>query len=175
MSLKKEFVRDGQPPDHWLDHHGVRWLVRNNRQGRTEHIIGRTSEQFRHDPRRTWQVGFDQHRRPRSLDRQKQVVAESVAQPPPVCSTLGGYLSTRSTMPTDAIECPLCLGEGKLKRTEVLDRLGVKDFARVAQLSAEEAFRLLLEKHKEDRAAHLAPLRGRNPTCSIGTRRQTSV
>jgi hypothetical protein len=53
-------------------------------------------------------------------------------------------------MTTDAIECPLCLGEGKLKRTEVLDRLGVKDFARVAQLSAEEAFRLLLEKHKED-------------------------
>jgi hypothetical protein len=53
-------------------------------------------------------------------------------------------------MPTDAIECPLCLGEGELKRTEVLDRLGVKDFARVAQLSAEEAFRLLLEKHKED-------------------------
>ena len=52
-------------------------------------------------------------------------------------------------MPTDTIECPLCLGEGKLKRTEVLDRLGVKDFARVAQLSAEEAFRLLLEKHKE--------------------------
>jgi len=53
-------------------------------------------------------------------------------------------------MSTDAIECPLCLGEGKLKRTEVLDRLGVKDFARVAQLSAEEAFRLLLEKHKDD-------------------------
>ncbi len=42
------------------------------------------------------------------------------------------------------------MGEGKLKRTEVLDCLGVKDFARVAQLSAEEAFRLLLEKHKED-------------------------
>jgi predicted nuclease with TOPRIM domain len=53
-------------------------------------------------------------------------------------------------MPTDAIECPLCLGEGKLKRTEVLDRLGVKDFARVAQLSAEEAFRLLLQKHRHD-------------------------
>jgi hypothetical protein len=53
-------------------------------------------------------------------------------------------------MPTDAIECPLCLGEGKLKRTEVLDRLGVKDFARVAQLSAEEAFRLLLQKHSHD-------------------------
>ena len=53
-------------------------------------------------------------------------------------------------MPTDAIECPLCLGEGKLKRTEVLDRLGVKDFARVAQLSAEEAFRLLLQKHRQD-------------------------
>jgi predicted nuclease with TOPRIM domain len=53
-------------------------------------------------------------------------------------------------MPTDAIECPLCLGEGELKRTEVLDRLGVKDLARVAQLSAEEAFRLLLGKHKDD-------------------------
>jgi hypothetical protein len=44
----------------------------------------------------------------------------------------------------------LCLGEGHLKRTEVLDRLGVRDFARVAQLSAEEAFRLLLTKHKQD-------------------------
>ena len=53
-------------------------------------------------------------------------------------------------MPTDAIECPLCLGEGKLKRTEVLDRLGVKDFARVAQLSAEEAFRLIQQKHTHD-------------------------
>jgi hypothetical protein len=42
------------------------------------------------------------------------------------------------------------LGEGKLKRTEVLDRLGVRDSARVAQLSAEEAFRLLLTKHKQD-------------------------
>ena len=60
------------------------------------------------------------------------------------------YLSTRSPMPTDAIECPLCLGEGNLKRTEVLDRLGVKDFARVAQLSAEVAFRLLLQKHNHD-------------------------
>jgi hypothetical protein len=45
------------------------------------------------------------------------------------------------------IECPLCLGIGSLKRTEVLERLGVKDFARVAQLSAEEAFRLLQSKH----------------------------
>lgn len=53
-------------------------------------------------------------------------------------------------MLTETMECPLCLGEGTLKRTEVLDRLGVKDFARVAQLSAEEAFRLLLEKHSED-------------------------
>jgi hypothetical protein len=53
-------------------------------------------------------------------------------------------------MPIDAIECPLCLGEGKLKRTEVLDRLGVKDFARVAQLSAEEAFRLFLQKQNHD-------------------------
>jgi len=42
------------------------------------------------------------------------------------------------------------LGAGKLKRTEVLDRLGVKDFARVAQLSAEEAFRLLQNKHDRE-------------------------
>ena len=55
-----------------------------------------------------------------------------------------------TTMPTETIECPLCLGEGKLKLTEVLDRLGVKDFARVAQLSAEEAFRLLLQKQNHD-------------------------
>jgi hypothetical protein len=50
----------------------------------------------------------------------------------------------------DAIECPLCCGAGTLKRTEILDRLGVKDFARVAQLSAEEAFRLLTQKHNHD-------------------------
>jgi hypothetical protein len=48
------------------------------------------------------------------------------------------------------MECPLCLGKGELTRAEVLDRLGVKDFARVAQLSAEEAFRLLLSKQKQD-------------------------
>jgi hypothetical protein len=54
-----------------------------------------------------------------------------------------------TSIPTE-IECPLCLGEGKLKRTEILDRLGVKDFARVAQLSAEEAFRLLQQKHTQD-------------------------
>src|SRR5271167_3808902 len=51
---------------------------------------------------------------------------------------------------SETIECPLCAGAGKLKRTEVLDRLGVKDFARVAQLSAEEAFRLLQNKHERD-------------------------
>jgi hypothetical protein len=62
----------------------------------------------------------------------------------------GGYLTTQSPISTETIECPLCLGEGHLKRTEVLDRLGVRDFARVAQLSAEEAFRLLLSKHKQE-------------------------
>jgi hypothetical protein len=50
----------------------------------------------------------------------------------------------------DTIECPLCCGAGELKRTEILDRLGVRDFARVAQLSAEEAFRLLTQKHNHD-------------------------
>ncbi len=56
----------------------------------------------------------------------------------------------RSGEVNDSIECPLCCGAGKLKRTEILDRLGVKDFARVAQLSAEEAFRLLTQKHNHD-------------------------
>ena len=51
---------------------------------------------------------------------------------------------------SETMECPLCLGAGELKRSEVLDRLGVKDFARVAQLSAEEAFRLLQQKHQHD-------------------------
>ena len=52
--------------------------------------------------------------------------------------------------PTETIECPLCSGAGRLKRTEILDRLGVRDFARVAQLSAEEAFRLLQSKHDRE-------------------------
>src|ERR1700756_4477921 len=51
---------------------------------------------------------------------------------------------------SETIECPLCGGEGELTRAEILDRLGVKDFARVAQLSAEEAFRLLQQKHRSD-------------------------
>jgi len=50
----------------------------------------------------------------------------------------------------DNIECPLCLGQGELTRSEVLERLGMKDFARVAQLSAEEALRLLLKQHKDE-------------------------
>ena len=51
---------------------------------------------------------------------------------------------------TETIECPLCLGAGSLKRAEILDRLGVKDLARVAQLSAEEVFRLIKRKDSED-------------------------
>ncbi len=56
----------------------------------------------------------------------------------------------RSLMPDETIECPLCSGVGKLKRGEVLDRLGMKDAARVAQLSAEEAFRLLMKRHDHE-------------------------
>jgi hypothetical protein len=55
-----------------------------------------------------------------------------------------------SSSPTEVIECPLCSGTGELTRGEILDRLGVKDFARVAQLSAEEAFRLLQNKHDRE-------------------------
>jgi hypothetical protein len=56
----------------------------------------------------------------------------------------------QSTAAVGTMECPLCRGEGELKRAEVLERLGVRDLARVAQLSAEEAFRLLLGKHQQD-------------------------
>ncbi len=55
----------------------------------------------------------------------------------------------RSPSP-EKIECPLCCGAGELSRAEILDRLGVKDFARVAQLSAEEAFRLLQNRHDRE-------------------------
>jgi predicted nuclease with TOPRIM domain len=51
---------------------------------------------------------------------------------------------------SEKIECPLCCGAGELTRAEILDRLGVKDFARVAQLSAEEAFRLFQNKHDRE-------------------------
>jgi len=56
----------------------------------------------------------------------------------------------RSSTATETIPCPLCAGVGELSRSEILDRLGVKDFARVAQLSAEEAFRLLQSKHDRE-------------------------
>ena len=56
----------------------------------------------------------------------------------------------RTVSPTETIECPLCCGVGELTRAEVLDRLGVRDFARVAQLSAEEAFRLLQNRHDRE-------------------------
>jgi hypothetical protein len=63
----------------------------------------------------------------------------------------GGYaMSTQLPVLDDTMECPLCLGKGQLRRAEVLERLGMKDFARIAQLSAEEAFRLLLQKHTHD-------------------------
>jgi len=59
-------------------------------------------------------------------------------------------MTMQPSLSTETIECPLCAGAGRLKRTEVLDRLGVRDFARVAQLSAEEAFRLLTQKHHHE-------------------------
>jgi len=55
-----------------------------------------------------------------------------------------------SELSAEKIECPLCSGAGELTRAEILDSLGVKDFARVAQLSAEAAFRLLQSKHHHD-------------------------
>ena len=56
----------------------------------------------------------------------------------------------------EAIESPLCLSKGELSRAEVLERLGMKDAARVAQLSAEEAIRLLVAKEKDGEQARWA-------------------
>jgi hypothetical protein len=53
-------------------------------------------------------------------------------------------MSVSSQVLPEMIDCPLCLGRGQLNRTEILERLGMKDFTRVAQLSAEEAIRLVL-------------------------------
>jgi len=58
-------------------------------------------------------------------------------------------MSTRS-LSSEKIECPLCSGTGELTRAEILDRLGGRRFTRVAQLSAEEAFRLLQSKHDRE-------------------------
>jgi hypothetical protein len=63
------------------------------------------------------------------------------------------FPSTEAGLERDLIECPLCIGRGQLKRSEVLERLGMKDFTRVAQLSAEEVFRMLLKKQKDDESS----------------------
>jgi len=65
-------------------------------------------------------------------------------------------MTDSTTALPEAIECPLCLGKGSLSRTEVLERLGMKDFTRVAQLSAEEAIRLIVKKEKEAEQARWA-------------------
>jgi hypothetical protein len=59
-------------------------------------------------------------------------------------------MSSNILIQNDNIECPLCLGQGQLTRVEVLERLNMRDSARVAQLSAEEALRLLLKEHKSE-------------------------
>jgi len=69
---------------------------------------------------------------------------------PLAVADLQTIMTMRSHLPTETIECPLCSGAGELSRAEILDRLGAKDFARVAQLSAEQAFRLLQQKHDHE-------------------------
>jgi hypothetical protein len=71
-------------------------------------------------------------------------------------STSAAELPDNATTLPETIECPLCIGKGSLTRTEVLERLGMKDFARVAQLSAEEAIRILLKNEKESEQARWA-------------------
>jgi hypothetical protein len=59
-------------------------------------------------------------------------------------------MTTKPSVATETVACPLCLRAGELTRAEVLDRIGVQDFARVAQLSAEKAFRLLQAQYRQD-------------------------
>jgi myosin heavy subunit len=72
-----------------------------------------------------------------------------------VSTAVADLPDTLTTLP-ETIECPLCIGKGTLTRTEVLERLGMKDFARVAQLSAEEAIRILLKTEKQSEQARWA-------------------
>jgi hypothetical protein len=49
-------------------------------------------------------------------------------------------MTTQSLALSENMECPLCLGEGKLKRTEVLDRLDVR-FAKSSRLKEQFLWR----------------------------------
>jgi hypothetical protein len=59
-------------------------------------------------------------------------------------------MTDSNTALPETIEGPLCLGKGRLGRAEVLERLGMRDHARVAQLSAEEAVRLLVARDRDN-------------------------
>jgi hypothetical protein len=48
----------------------------------------------------------------------------------------------------EKMQCPLC-GEGEISRAEVLDRLGMRDFIRIAELTASQALQLLLKQEKQ--------------------------
>lgn len=72
-------------------------------------------------------------------------MATSIAEPEQVLDVL-----------PERIECPLCKGNGEISRTEVLERLGMRDFNRVAQLSAEEAIRVLLKNERQAEQARWA-------------------
>jgi hypothetical protein len=60
------------------------------------------------------------------------------------------YMADSTATLPEIIDCPLCLGKGNLSRAEMLERLGMRDFTRVAELSAQEAIRLLLAKEQQD-------------------------
>ena len=93
------------------------------------------------------------------------------------CHTPGGYLPIGSPIPTETIECPLCLGAGALTRAEILDRLGVKDIARVAELSAQEALRLLQGHYRLEGEGLWARFEGElaKRTADIGERHRNGL
>lgn len=62
-------------------------------------------------------------------------------------------LSNEDFSTNDYVKCPLCYGQGRISRKEVLERLGMRDLARVAQLSAEEVLKLSREAHKQEESS----------------------
>ena len=83
MSLEKEFIRDGKRRIIGSVTSGFSDDSRAVVRDEDNKSLGSHQRTVRHYPRRPWQFGLNQHRRSRSLDRQAQVVAESVPQPPP--------------------------------------------------------------------------------------------
>ena len=153
MSLSKRYHSRWKEPYHRIDHQRLqRYILCGSRCARGDR--GRTSERFN--------TVRDAHRKLVSINSSDPGLligarSSTLCQLPrssqllPAWSYLRGNMTMRSTSSDRKHRMPACAAaQANSTRAEVLDRLGVKDFARVAQLSAEEAFRLLQSKHDRE-------------------------